>query len=146
MSNAWSAEEVVIPMENADRMAKREGISTPGAPRAIGPYVQAVRSGGWLFLSGQIPLNPETGVMIEGGIEEQTRRIMENLKAVLEAGGSSFARVVRTTVYLTNMADFAAVNGVYGGYFEGVPPARSTVAVAALPRGALLEIDAIAMV
>ena len=125
----------------------RKPVSTSEAPRAIGPYSQAIVASGsrLLFLSGQIPLDPATGEMVAGGIEEQTRRVMENLRAVLSAGGAGFDRVVRTTIFLVDLADFAKVNEVYGGYFGASPPARATVQVAALPRGARVEIDAIAV-
>jgi 2-iminobutanoate/2-iminopropanoate deaminase len=120
-------------------------VSTPTAPAAIGPYSQAVRAGEWLFLSGQIPLDPATGKMVEGGIEPQTERVILNLKAVLEAAGGSLASVVKTTVFLADLGHFQAFNGVYGKHFAAVPaPARATVQVAALPRGALVEIEAIA--
>lgn len=123
-------------------------ISTPAAPKAIGPYSQAVSAtaGRLLYLSGQIPLDPATGELVKGSIEEETRRVMENLKAVLLAGGAGFAQVVKTTIYLTDLADFTRVNEVYGGYFPADPPARATVQVAALPRGARVEIDAVAVV
>jgi 2-iminobutanoate/2-iminopropanoate deaminase len=124
-------------------MAER-AISTDRAPRAIGPYSQAIAAGELLFLSGQIPLDPATGELVSGGIEIQTRRVMQNLAAVLEAAGSSFEEVVRTTIFLADLGDFAAVNAVYAEFFPGTPPARSTVQVAALPRGARVEIDAIA--
>jgi 2-iminobutanoate/2-iminopropanoate deaminase len=119
-------------------------IKTAGAPAAIGPYVQAVRSGSLLFLSGQIALDPGTGQMHGGNVGEQTARVLENIKAVLEAGGADLRRVLRTTVYLTDMGAFAEMNEVYARYFPQHPPARSTVAVSGLPRGALVEIDAIA--
>jgi 2-iminobutanoate/2-iminopropanoate deaminase len=117
-------------------------VATPDAPAAIGPYSQAVRAGNLLFCSGQIPLRPD-GVMVEGGIEEQTRQVMTNLEAVVLAGGGRFSQVVKTTIYLTSMEDFAQVNEIYAASFTSVPPARATVAVAALPRGARVEIDAI---
>jgi 2-iminobutanoate/2-iminopropanoate deaminase len=129
----------------------KEIVSTPEAPRAIGPYSQATRvspgaaGSRLLFLSGQIPLDPATGELVRGTIEEETARVMENLGAVLRAGGAGFAAVVKTTIYLTDLADFARVNQVYGGYFTSSPPARATVQVAALPRGARVEIDAIAV-
>ncbi len=117
------------------------------APKAIGPYSQAVKAGNLLFCSGQIPLDPKTGELIGAGdVREQARRVMQNLQAVLEAGGASFAGVVKTTIYLKDLADFGAVNEIYGGYFKESPPARATVQVAGLPRGALVEIDAIAVV
>lgn len=119
-------------------------IHSDGAPAAIGPYSQAVRSGGFLYCSGQIPLDPKTGKMVEGGIEPQTERVLENLSAVLAAGGSSPAKVVKTTVYLTDLGDFPAMNRVYGKYFPVDPPARATVQVGKLPGGALVEIDAVA--
>jgi 2-iminobutanoate/2-iminopropanoate deaminase len=119
-------------------------VSTEGAPRAIGPYSQAIRAGDFLYTSGQIPLDPVTGELLRGTIEEETRLVMANLAAVLEAAGASFSRVVKTTIFLTDLAHFAAVNGVYGAYFPNEPPARSTVQVAALPRGARVEIEAVA--
>ena len=125
----------------------RTPISSAGAPRAIGPYSQAIAAAGsrTLYLSGQIALDPATGEMVAGGIEEQTRRVMENLRAVLAAAGASFEHVVKTTVYLVDLAEFARMNEVYGGYLGEAPPARATVQVAALPRGARVEIDAIAV-
>jgi 2-iminobutanoate/2-iminopropanoate deaminase len=124
-------------------------ISTPDAPKAIGPYSQAVAApaaGRLVFLSGQIPLDPRTGDLVKGTIEEETRRVMENLKAVLAAAGGGFEQVVRTTIFLTDLSDFTRVNEVYGGYLGPVPPARATVQVAALPRGARVEIDAVAVI
>lgn len=122
-------------------------ITTDSAPKAIGPYSQAVRAGDFLFLSGQIALDPKTGeLVVEGGITGQTRRVMENLGAVLTAAGASFDRVVRTSIFLADLGDFAAVNAVYGEYFPENPPARATVQVAALPRGARVEIDCVAYV
>ncbi len=122
-------------------------VSTKDAPAAIGPYSQAIRMGDMLYTSGQIPIDPTTGDMVSGGIAEQTTRVLENLKAVLEAAGISFTAVVKTTVFLKDMKDFAAMNELYAKYFapEGVvPPARSTVQVAALPKDALVEIECIA--
>ncbi|MSP15960.1 MAG: RidA family protein [Myxococcales bacterium] len=122
-------------------------IATDAAPRAIGPYSQAVVAGGLLFCSGQIALDPVSGELVGAGdVRAEAERVMANLEAVLAAAGSSFARVVRTTIYLTDMADFAAVNEVYGRRFVVEPPARATVAVAGLPRGARVEIDAVALV
>lgn len=118
-------------------------IATEEAPAAIGPYSQAVRAGNLLFCSGQIPLRAD-GQLVEGGIEEQTRQVMANLQAVLEAADAGFAQVVKTTIYLTDMADFAAVNEIYAASFASNPPARATVAVAGLPKGVSVEIDAIA--
>jgi 2-iminobutanoate/2-iminopropanoate deaminase len=132
-----------------------EVISTADAPKAIGPYSQAVAiradslvgfPRALLFLSGQIPIDPATGEVVKGTIEEETRRVMENLGAVLAAGGGGFHHVVKTTVYLTDLSDFARMNQVYGGYFPANPPARATVQVAALPRGARVEIDAVAAI
>jgi len=122
-----------------------EIIATDKAPRAIGPYSQAVRHGGLLFLSGQIPLDPETGAMVEGGIEAQARRALDNLVAVLAAAGCTTGDVVKTTIFLKSLGDFAKVNEVYGDYFSTHRPARATVEVSALPRGALVEIEAIAV-
>lgn len=119
-------------------------ISTDHAPAAIGPYSQAVRAGKFLFCSGQIALDPATGALIDGDVAAQTRRVMQNAAALLDAAGLSFRHVVKTTVYLVNMDDFTAMNAVYGEFFESAPPARSTVAVAALPRGAAVEIEVIA--
>jgi len=122
----------------------RQAVSTPHAPQAIGPYSQAVRMGNLLFLSGQIPLDPATGTLIEGDIATQTRRVFQNLGAILEAAGASFANVARTTVYLADMADFTAMNEVYATFFESPAPARSTVQAAGLPKNARVEIDVIA--
>ena len=119
-------------------------ISTAEAPKAIGPYSQAIEAGGFIFVSGQIPLIPATGEIVEGSIEVQTARVLENLKAILEAAGASLEDVVKTTVYITNMDDFAKVNGIYGQYFQENPPARVCVEVSKLPKGALVEIDVIA--
>lgn len=119
-------------------------VHTPLAPAAIGPYSQAVKVNGMVFTSGQIALVPETGAVVEGGIKEQTTRICENLKAVLAASGSSLEKVVKTTCFLADMADFAVFNEVYGGYFTG-KPARSCVAVRTLPKNVLAEIEVIAL-
>ncbi len=124
---------------------KKEAVRSDAAPKAIGPYEQGILVGGFLFTAGQIPLDPKTGNLVEGGIVPQTRQVLENLKAVLEAGGSSLDRVVKATVFLRNMADFPAMNEVYAEYFGASKPARSTVAVADLPRGALIEIDLVAL-
>lgn len=124
----------------------RETVSTDQAPKAIGPYEQAVKVGEFIYTAGQIPLDPRTGNLVAGGIAEQTRQVLENLKAVVEAAGSSLDNVVKATVYLKNMGDFAALNEVYGDYLGKAKPARSTVAVADLPRGALVEIDLVALV
>lgn len=120
-------------------------VSTEHAPKAIGPYSQAVRAGGFVFCSGQIPLDPATGQIVEGDVGAQTTRVMENLRAVLAAGDSSFDAVVKTTIFLKDLNDFAAVNAVYGGYFKGAPPARATVEVSRLPRDVRVEIDMVAV-
>ncbi len=125
----------------------KSAVSSSAAPAAIGPYSQAVRTGNLLFTSGQVALDPATGDLITGGVQEQTVRVLENLKAVLAAAGADLAQVVKTTVFLKDMADFSAMNEIYARYFapEGVvAPARSTVQVAALPRKALVEIEVIA--
>jgi len=123
---------------------ERRIIQTSAAPAAIGPYSQAVAAAGVIFTSGQIGLDPRTGQLVEGGIEAQTRQVLKNLQAVLEAAGSNMSRIMKTTVYLADMQDFAVMNQAYGEILGGQPPARSTVAVKALPKGALIEIDAIA--
>jgi 2-iminobutanoate/2-iminopropanoate deaminase len=119
-------------------------VKTEAAPAAIGPYSQAVKAGGFLFLSGQIPLDPATGQMIDGDIVAQTEQVMKNLGAVLSAGGATFGDVVRATIFLADLGDFAKVNEIYGRHFTADPPARATVQVAALPRGARVEIDLVA--
>jgi 2-iminobutanoate/2-iminopropanoate deaminase len=124
---------------------KREIIATQKAPAAIGPYSQGVQIGDLIYTAGQIPLVPGTGKLIEGGIEEQTRQVLQNLANILEAAGSSLAHVIKTTIFVTNLGDFAAINQVYGSFFAGDPPARSTVQVAALPMGANVEIEAVAI-
>ena len=123
----------------------KDRVQTDDAPKAIGPYSQAIKANGLVFTSGQIPLDPQTMQIIEGGVREQTERVMNNLKAVLEAAGSSFDRVVKTTVFLADLNDFADMNEVYGRFFGDAPPARSTVEVARLPRDVRVEIDAIAL-
>jgi 2-iminobutanoate/2-iminopropanoate deaminase len=121
-------------------------IQSDDAPKAIGPYSQAVKtSGGLVFLSGQIPLDPVTGQLVQGDIRAQTARVMENLGAVLVAAGLSFAQVAKTTIYLVDLSDFASVNEIYGRHFPRSAPARATVQVAALPKGARVEIDAVAV-
>jgi len=122
---------------------KREPVSTRRAPAAIGPYSQAIKTDGFVFASGQLGLNPETGKLVEG-VEEQTRQSLRNLSAVLETAGSSMENVVKTTIFLANIADFPVVNAAYGAAFSGPPPARSTVQGAALPLGGLVESEAIA--
>ena len=120
-------------------------VSTPDAPRAIGPYSQATRANGFLFTAGQVGFDPATGELVDGGIAEQTERVLQNIRAILAAAGLDFSSVIRTTVYLVDMAEFAAMNTVYARAFGDHRPARSTVAVAALPRGARVEIDAVAV-
>jgi 2-iminobutanoate/2-iminopropanoate deaminase len=122
----------------------RQAVSSESAPTAIGPYSQAIRAGSLLFLSGQIPLDPATGSMVEGDIAAQTHRVFANLQAILEAAGASFDNVVKTTVYLADMNDFATVNEIYGTYFSSPAPARATVQAARLPKDARVEIDLIA--
>lgn len=118
-------------------------IQTDAAPQAIGPYSQAVRAGDTVYLSGQIPLDPASGVLVEGDIQAQTRRVFDNLRAVCEAAGGSLGEVVRLGIYLTDLGDFAAVNEIMKDYFKAPYPARSTIQVSALPRGATVEVDAI---
>ena len=125
----------------------RRIVATPGAPRAIGPYSQAIVAGPLVFCSGQIALDPASGELVGAGdVRAQARRVMDNLAAVLAAAGSSLERVVKTTIYLTDLGDFAAVNEIYGSCWKGEPPARATVQVAALPRGGVVEIDAVALI
>lgn len=124
----------------------RDIIATDKAPAAVGPYSQAVRVGDFVFTAGQIPLDPATGQLVEGGIEVQARQALTNVSAVLEAAGTSLANVVKTTVFLTDMGEFKAMNGVYAEFFPEAPPARSAVQVAALPLGARIEIEAIAII
>ncbi len=122
----------------------RKIIKTSSAPPAIGPYSQAVETGGFVFISGQIPLDPKTGNMVEGGISAQVKQVMENAKAILAAAGCGLQQVVKATIYLKNMSDFSAVNDIYGSYFTSEPPARATVEVSRLPKDAALEMDFIA--
>lgn len=121
----------------------REAISTLAAPAAIGPYSQAIRAGDFVFLSGQIPLDPASGSLVTGDVQAQTQRVLENLGAILGAAGGSFDQVVKTTVYLADMSDFPAMNEVYGTFFRGTAPARATVQVSRLPRDVRVEIDAV---
>jgi 2-iminobutanoate/2-iminopropanoate deaminase len=123
----------------------KDTVQTDQAPQAIGPYSQAIRAGGFLFASGQIPTDPQTGQFVEGGIAEQTEQVLKNLAAVLQAGGSSLERVVKTTVFLADMSEFTSMNEVYGKFFAENPPARATVEAARLPRDARVEIEAIAI-
>jgi 2-iminobutanoate/2-iminopropanoate deaminase len=124
----------------------RERVQTDQAPAAIGPYSQAIRAGAFVFVSGQIPIDPATGEFVAGGIGEQTERVLKNLSAVLEAAGSGLDRVVKTTVFLADMKEFSQMNEVYAKYFTGAPPARATVAAAGLPRDARVEIEAVALI
>jgi len=124
----------------------RELIQTENAPAAIGPYSQAIKAGGFVFVSGQIPIDPRTGEFVSGGIAEQTERVLQNLGAVLEAAGSGLDQVVKTTVFLADMKEFSGMNEVYTKFFSGPPPARATVAAAGLPRDARVEIEAVALV
>ena len=124
----------------------REPVQTENAPAAIGPYSQAIKAGGFVFVSGQIPLDPKTGELVAGGIGEQTERVFKNLAAVLEASGSSLDQVVKTTVFLADMKEFAVMNDVYARFFSSAPPARATVAAAGLPRDVRVEIEAVALV
>lgn len=125
-----------------------KAIQTEAAPAAIGPYSQAIEAsaGRWLFLSGQIPLDPATGQVVEGDVATQTRQVMRNLQAVLQAGGADLRQVVKTTIYLRDLADFAAVNEVYASFLQSPYPARATVQVARLPRDVAVEIDAVAII
>ena len=123
----------------------RDVVSTPNAPKAIGPYSQAIKANGFVFISGQVAIDPATGNLIEGGIEVQTERVLQNLTAVLQAAGSSWEKVVKSTVFLKDMGEFAQMNEIYGKYHHAAPPARSTVEVARLPRDVSVEIDVIAL-
>ncbi len=126
-------------------MTTRNAISTPQAPKAIGPYSVAIQTDGFVFCSGQVGLDPATGELVGTDLESQARQALTNLKHVLEAAGTSLEKVVKTTIFLQDMADFARVNAVYAEFFPATPPARSTVAVAGLPKGALVEIEATAL-
>ena len=123
----------------------KQAITSPGAPKAIGPYSSALRADPFLFVSGQVPFDPATGAMVDGDIKAQTQRVLENIGALLQSGGLTYANVVRTTVFLADMNDFAAMNDVYKSFFSEPYPARSTVQAARLPRDARIEIDVIAM-
>ena len=123
----------------------REVVSTPDAPKAIGPYSQAIKANGFVFTAGQVAIDPATGNVVPGDVAAQTERVMKNLAAILQASGTGLEKVVRCTVFLQSMNDFAAMNEVYGRYFTAAPPARSTVEVARLPKDVLVEIDVIAL-
>jgi 2-iminobutanoate/2-iminopropanoate deaminase len=127
---------------------RREAVRAGGAPKALGPYSHAIRAagGGLLFVSGQVPIDPTTGEIVDGGIREQTRQSLANLRAILEAGGGTLASVVKTTVFLVDMGEFSDMNAVYAEHFGAEPPARSTVEVSRLPKGARVEIEAVAVV
>lgn len=127
-------------------MSSLKAVTTEHAPGAIGPYSQGILAGGFLFLSGQIPLDPATGQIVAGGIAEQTHQVLKNLGEVLKAGGAGYPNVCKTTVYLQDMGDFAAMNEVYATYFTAPAPARATIQAAALPRGVRVEIDVVAFV
>ena len=127
-------------------MGDTRAVHTDGAPAALGPYSQAIVAGGFVYTAGQIPLDPDSGELVEGGVEVQAERVLENLGAILTAAGSSFSKVVKTTVFLSDMDDYAAVNEVYARYFREPYPARSAVEVARLPRGVRLEIEAVARI
>ena len=127
-------------------MAERTSVHTDDAPKAIGPYSQAIVANGLVFCAGQTPIDPKTGSLVEGGIEAQTQQALKNIGAVLRAAGSDYGKVVKTTVFLKNMNDFATMNGIYATYFKDNPPARSTVEVARLPKDCLFEIECIALV
>lgn len=127
-------------------MTVKQIIQTAEAPQAIGPYSQAIKTTGFIYASGQIPIDPKTGQFVEGGIAEQTEQVLKNLSAVLKAAGSGMDRVIKTTVYLADMQEFGAMNEVYGKFFGSEPPARATVQAAGLPRNARVEIDCIAAV
>ena len=129
-----------------DASATRTAISAPGAPKAIGPYSPAIRAGNLLFVSGQIPIDPATGAVVDGDVSSQTDRVMRNIGALLEAAGCGFEHVVRTTVFLVDLNDFVAMNEVYGRFVLDPPPARATVQVSRLPRDVRVEIDAIAVI
>ena len=124
----------------------RQAVATPSAPKAIGPYSQAIRAGSLLFVSGQVPIDPATGQIVDGDIAAQTHRVFQNISEILRAGGAGLDHVVRTTVFLADMNDFAAMNEVYAGYFKATAPARATVQVSRLPRDARIEIDVIAVI
>lgn len=124
---------------------KKEAVLTKDAPAPIGPYSQAVKVGNFLFCSGQIPLDPVTGAIVSHDVKEQTQRVMQNIEAVLKAGGATFDHIAKTTIFLKSMGDFPIVNEMYGAYFKGTPPARSTVEVARLPKDVLVEIEVLAV-
>ena len=140
-----NVERPAVERQRKEKKMRREAVHTDKAPQAIGPYEQAIKANGFVYSAGQIPLDPATGEIVSGGIDIQTRRVLDNLTAVLEAAGSSLAQAVKTTIFLKNMSDFARVNTVYEEYFGAAKPARTTVAVAELPKGALIEIEAVGL-
>ena len=148
-ASLWLAFFLISKLEARSTLATialmKKIISTSEAPAAIGPYSQAVRVGSFLFCSGQIPLDPKNGQIVSGDIRTETRRVLDNIAAVLKAEGLTFESVVKTTIFLTNLGDFQSVNEIYGSYFNQQPPARSTVQVSALPKGANIEIEVIAV-
>jgi len=125
-------------------VSEKSAVRSPQAPRPVGPYSQAIRAGRFLFISGQLPIDPNTGQLVGGSVAEQTRRCMENIKAILAAAGASLKHIVKTTIYLADLKDFPAVNQAYANYFDLDPPARTTIQAAAVPKGAAIEMDAIA--
>jgi len=144
-TTAAAADRLAQHKQRGGYMEKKKIIITPDAPKAIGPYSQAVEANGFVFVSGQIPLDPATGSVLTGTVREQTQRVLENAKAILAAAGCGMERVVRTTIYLKDMNDFGAVNEVYGGYFPSDPPARATVEVSRLPKDVAIEMDFVAI-
>jgi 2-iminobutanoate/2-iminopropanoate deaminase len=137
--------DLFLPLSSTSEILMREVIATNDGPKAIGPYSQAIRANGFVFVSGQVAIDPATQQVIDGDVAVQTERVLKNLAGILQAAGSRLANVVRTTVFLKNMGDFAAMNEVYGKYFTSAQPARSTVEVARLPKDVLVEIDVIAL-
>lgn len=145
LMGASACEPAPSPAPQTPTWSPPQAVETLAAPEAIGPYSQAIRAGGTVYLAGQIALDPVTGEMVEGGIETETRQVMDNLGAVLAAAGMDFSHVVQTQVFLTDLGDFVAMNEIYSGYLSPPYPARATVGVAALPRGALVEIQMVAV-
>jgi 2-iminobutanoate/2-iminopropanoate deaminase len=140
----YNGAESLAKTEGAEQMTDRKVINSVLAPQAIGPYSQAVRTGDLIFVSGQIPLDPQTGELVAGDIGAQTERVLQNVQAILESAGSAMANIVKTTVFLADIGDFAAMNEAYGRFFPNDPPARSAFQVAALPKGARVEIEVVA--
>ncbi len=142
----WQSAVVSANPKGKDDVMERTSISTPNAPAAIGPYAQAVKAGGLLFVSGQIPIDPASGELVQGDIRAETRQVLNNLKAILEAGGSSLAKVVKATIFIADMEQFATINEIYAEFFHNDPPARACVEVARLPKDVQVEIEAVAVV